>query len=68
MSDGVVPIYESVAQDPEMMIALLAILVKKLGGEVLVTQDDIDQMADGYLVQCNEQEGLRLLTQQRITQ
>lgn len=43
--------------DPNLTIILFAILVKRLGGNVTITQADIDDIAYGHMVEEGHEDG-----------
>ena len=40
---------EDILNDPELIVLILAILVKRLGGAIKITQPDVDIMAGSIL-------------------
>jgi hypothetical protein len=54
--------------DPECSILFFSILVNKLGGEVTITQEDIDNAAYGTLLETADEDGVTLKVVARTKQ
>lgn len=61
---------QSHLHDPELTVLLFAVLVKRLGGKVLITQSDIDKVAYNRLEEKGHEDGsleFKFFEKQRLT-